>query len=299
MPVVTLAGGRRLSYAQAGPDDGRPVLVLHGAIGSPLRPSPELAAAIQALGLRYLMVSRPGFGGSDPSPGRSLVGFAHDLAGLAEVLGLARVAVVGVSAGGPYAIACAHAIPDRVAAVATVSSPSPAFRPWAAPGTAPGARVALATIAAAPGVTTAVGNVAAGLVRRHPRLLLRAMTLGADAGDRELLDDPPRAVAAVDGFLAATATGVGGLMDDYVLSTRPWGFALADVRAEVQLWHGTGDRLVPPVHAVHLAAGLPRHRLTLAPADGHFFFRRRLLDILSPLAAALAGPGPGRDATDP
>lgn len=288
MPAVTLPDGRTLAYAEAGPGDGRPVLVLHGAIGSPLRAAPELHDVVEALGVRYLMVSRPGFGASDPSPGRTLTGFADDLVALIDALGLGRAGLLGVSAGGPYAIACARRAPDRLSTVATVGSPSPAFLPWAAPGMARRTRVALRAVATGPAATARAGTAAVALVRRHPGLLLRAMTLGAGAGDRELLAHPARAEAAVAGFLAATAGGIDGLIDDYLLSTADWGFALADVQPEVHLWHGVKDALVPPVHAVHLAAHLPRRRVHFEPDAGHFFLLRRLGDILAPFAAAPA-----------
>ncbi|UTI63694.1 alpha/beta hydrolase [Paraconexibacter antarcticus] len=290
MGSVTLSGGRRLAYTEAGPPDGAPVLVLHGAIGSPLRVGDDLATVLDALAIRYVMVSRPGFGASDPVAGRRMTDLAADLGALADALGLARFGLVGVSAGGPYALATAAVLPERLTAVATVGSPSPAYRPWAAPGMSRRARTALRGIATAPGVTCGAGGAAVALVRRHPGLLLRAMTLGADSADRELLHDPARAEAAVAGFLAATAGGVRGLVDDYLLSARPWGFRLEDVTPEVQLWHGARDTLVPPAHAVALAAALPRHRITFAAGDGHFLFRRRLAAILGPLAASAREP---------
>lgn len=283
MTAVTLPDGRRLAYAEAGPAGGRPVLVLHGAIGTPLRPSAALTAAVGDCGIRYVMVSRPGFGASSASRGRTLAGFGADVAALADALRLERFGLLGVSAGGPYALAVAHALAARVSRVVTVSSPSPAFRPWTAPGMSLRARLALWAIATAPAAAARLGDAAAARVRRHPALLLRAMAVGADAGDRGLLEDPVRAAAAVDGFLAATAGGVGGLVDDYRLSARAWGFVLADVGAPVDVWHGAQDTLVPPAHAAQLAAQLPRATLTLDPDHGHFFFHHRLREVLGPL----------------
>ncbi len=101
--------------------DGALVVYLHGAIGSPQSVCPELQATVEGLGVRYVMVSRPGFGGSDPVPGRTLASFAGDVAQLADALDRARFAVVGVSAGGPYALACAHELPRRVAVAGVVS----------------------------------------------------------------------------------------------------------------------------------------------------------------------------------
>jgi pimeloyl-ACP methyl ester carboxylesterase len=122
---IRLADGRRIAVSELGSRDGLPVLYLHGAIGTPLRPTPELLATVERLKLRWLAVQRPGFGGSSPDPGRSLLRFARDVDDLADGLGLGHLAVLGVSAGGPYALACAHALPDRVAAVTVCSSLSP------------------------------------------------------------------------------------------------------------------------------------------------------------------------------
>jgi pimeloyl-ACP methyl ester carboxylesterase len=53
--------------------------------------------------------------------------FAEDLAALADGLGLRAFFVVGVSGGGPYALAAAaHLPPGRVRGVLTISSPAPA-----------------------------------------------------------------------------------------------------------------------------------------------------------------------------
>ena len=101
------------------------MVYLHGAIGSPQSACPQLEAIVEELGLRYVLVSRPGFGDSDPAPGRTLASFAGDVAQLADAFERPRFAVVGVSAGGPYALACACALPERVQLATVVSCMTP------------------------------------------------------------------------------------------------------------------------------------------------------------------------------
>jgi pimeloyl-ACP methyl ester carboxylesterase len=280
---VTLRDGRRLGYAATGPERGFPIFYFHGAIGSPLRRSAALDAVIDDLGVRYVMVSRPGFGASDRKPGRAIVDFARDVDELADQLGFGRFAVVGVSAGGPYALACARELPDRITAAATVSSLSPLCPPAEVPGLAARMRWALKALAHAPGAATRVGDVAVHLIERHPAILLRLMTAGAAGADRQLLDEPENCDNATAGFLAAAHNGVGGLVDDYLLCTKPWGFAPETVYADVHLWHGMQDALVPVEHALQLAVALPNCRPALDPDEGHFFFRRRLPEVLGAL----------------
>jgi pimeloyl-ACP methyl ester carboxylesterase len=119
--TVRLRDGRRLTYEALGSAGGFPVLYMHGAIGSPRWRSPALDAAVASLGMRYVVVNRPGFNGSDPRPGRTVADFATDVEDLADALAWERFSVIGVSAGAPFALACAWALPGRVAAAAAAS----------------------------------------------------------------------------------------------------------------------------------------------------------------------------------
>lgn len=285
--MIELRDGRRLTYSLAGPEDGFPVLYLHGAIGTAL----EIGERVQRLGLRYVCVNRPGFGGSDLEPGRTILGFASAVEQLADALGLERFAVVGVSAGGPYALACGRALPDRVSAIGVVSSLSPLCAPHAVPGMPAHIRIALRTLAARPETAARLGDAAVALVRRHPWLPARAMTAGAPACDRRMVTGEAARTAAAAQFLAAAEGGVRGMVQDYALSAKPWGFSLSDIQAEVHVFHGVRDALVPVDHALALAAGLPRCRAWMDPEEGHFLFRRRLADVLGAVTGAGAASG--------
>ena len=142
------------------------------------------------------------------------------------------------------------------------------------------ARLGLRLLRARPGGCARAGDVLVRFARAHPALLARVMYAGAARGDRRLLDAPDARELAAHRFLAATRGGVAGMIDDYVLCTRPWGFEPAAVETAVQLWHGMRDSLVPVDQAIGLAAALPRVQAALHPDEGHFFYRRRLREIL-------------------
>ncbi len=290
--TVTLPDGRRLAWSSGGCDDGVPVLYLHGAIGTPVRRTIELDLLIAELGIRYLAVSRPGFGRSDPCPGRRITDFPTDLEHLADRLGLGRFTIVGVSAGGPYAIACARALQDRVIATAAVSSLSPLCPPHAGRWMPAHIRFALRALARQPDLAARGGARVVRLLERHPQLLERIATLGATPADRRLLADGEMGSTAIESFLAAAAGGVHGMIDDYVTCCTTWGFDLREVLGEVHVWHGERDRFVPVEHARALAAALPRCRAQYDAEDGHFFFRRRVAEVLGALVAAAAPQPP-------
>jgi pimeloyl-ACP methyl ester carboxylesterase len=281
-----LHDGRRLGYLAVGPADGLLVLYLHGAIGSPQEVGAELRAVTRDLGIRYVMVSRPGFGDSGRMPGRTMLDFAADVAALADRLGHERFAVVGVSAGGPYALACAHELPGRVAATAIVSCMAQGA--CRSTGLTPVARAALRVLRQRPQACERAGDALLELARRRPQRVAWLMRCGAVPADRRLLAEIDAGERAAARFLAAADGGIGGMIDDHLVCARPWGFEPQGVRGLVHVWHGLQDRLVPADAAVLLAAALPRARLALDPDEGHFFYRRRLREILGDLSAAAA-----------
>jgi pimeloyl-ACP methyl ester carboxylesterase len=283
---LTLTDGRRLAYTETGPQSGDPVLYCPGAIGTPLAASCELQAITRDLGIRHIALSRPGTGGSDPSPGRTLVDFADDVQALAGELGLSRLDLVGVSAGGPYALAVAQRLPHLVGRVAVCSSLSPSWAPQRTPGMGR-LGLGLRLLAALPGTCAAIGDALLPVITRHPVLLSRVIAAHAAPQERERLAGPGERVAASASFLAAAEGGVRGMIEDFLVYSGAWGFDVAEVRAPVQLWHGCNDPLVPVEHALQLALQLNECRVFLDPDEGHHFFRSRLRAVLS----ALAGQG--------
>lgn len=286
--VVGLRDGRRLAYRAIGPDDGTLVVYLHGALGSPQTACEQLRALTDELRLRYVMVSRPGFGGSDRAPGRTLRGFAGDLAQLADALGRRRFAIVGVSAGGPYALAAAHELPLRIAAAAVVSTLPAGGRMRVGAASLPrAARIGLRAIERWPRPSAAIADVLLRTARSHPRLVARVLHASAARCEREQLDGAGGDELAATRFLAATGGGIAGMIDDYLVCTRPWDFDPAEIGTPVQLWHGVGDAIVPVDAALHLAATLPAAQISLHPDEGHFFYRSRRREILGDLAATV------------
>ena len=104
-----------------GDPDGFPVLWFHGTPGGRLQVPPDAPASALARGLRLFGVERPGTGYSTEHRYGEVREFAADIRALADSLGLAKFAVAGLSGGGPYTLACAHDLPDRVVALDLVS----------------------------------------------------------------------------------------------------------------------------------------------------------------------------------
>jgi pimeloyl-ACP methyl ester carboxylesterase len=280
---LVLRDGRSLSYGAIGPASGWPVFYCHGAIGTPVEATIDLRQIVERVGVRYIAPSRPGVGGSDPHPGRTILDFADDVAALADRLGIERFSVLGVSAGGPYALAIAHRLGARVERVALCSALSPFCDPHKAPGLQRRIGLPLGALAAVPELARRLGDALLPVLTEHPRLITGVIAAHAAPSERARLASSQERAAASTSFLDATCGGVGGLIDDFLTYAHGWGFDPGEVGTEVQLWHGASDPLVPVEHALQLAAALKNCRVFVDPDEGHHFFRSSLEQILGTL----------------
>jgi pimeloyl-ACP methyl ester carboxylesterase len=214
---------------------------------------PVMTAAA-ARGLRLVAVTRPGFGGADPLPGRTVADGAHDLAQVLDALRIDRVVAMGGSGGGPHALAAAALLPDRVTAVATFASPAPFVD---APAWWDG-------MADDGGLRAATGGREARLAWADTAAFDPAQFTDADwsalDGDWAALGRDAQ---------AAAATGLQGGADDDVAFVTDWGFALSDVLVPALVEQGAEDRVIPAAHGRMLAAGLPDATLRERRGSGH------------------------------
>lgn len=265
---IRLADGRTLACLELGHPGGAPVLYVHGYPGSRLEA--RLAAdPAERLGLRLLAPDRPGFGESSFQPGRTLSAWSGDVIQLADRLALERFAVVGVSGGGPYALACAAHIPERLGPVALVGALGPLTCMHSTRDMVTLNRWALTLAAWSPPLARLTVGLAARWVRRRPERFLAHMLAGAPAADRKVLADA--AYRALLGVSTAEALRQGGrgVAWELTLLAQPWDFSLQEVRVPVRVWQGLADNIVPAAMARRLVGELPHSEAHYLSDEGH------------------------------
>ena len=97
-----------------GPEEGRPVIALHGWLDN-ANSFARLAPRLE--GLRVIALDMAGHGHSGhrpPGAGYALWDYAHDVLQVAEQLGLERFALLGHSMGAIVSLVLAGALPERV-----------------------------------------------------------------------------------------------------------------------------------------------------------------------------------------
>lgn len=258
--------GRQIGFATFGdPEAAFSVFYFHGFGSSRLEARIGHAIALQR-NVRLVALDRPGFGLSDPLPEPRITDAAADVAAVADELGVERFALVSVSAGGPYALATAARLPERVSGVALVSSPAP----YAASGGARHmdlrARLFLVWLPRfAPFALGPIYDRLSRLSDRDPQGLLRLVAANLPSSERRAFTSPEIAAVFMDASYEAFRSGTAGAIAEHRLLARDWGFDVADVCAPVWLWHGETDSASPPVMAHWLAAALPKCRAQFVP----------------------------------
>ena len=280
---VRLPDGRTLACLELGDPAGPPVLYFHGFPGSRLEARVAADAAAR-LGVRLLGVDRPGFGQSTFRPGRTIGGWAADVAALADQLELGRFSIIGVSGGGPYALACAALLSDRLARVALVCPLGPLDVADGKAGMLAQDRVMLALATHAAPLARGMVHMLAHWMRQDADRYVKFMMAGMVSPDRDLFDDPGyRALVAASTAESLRQGGTGAAWE-LTLISRPWDFRLQDVRMSISLWQGLADQILPAAMARRLAAALPACKPRYFPGEGHLsLVVRQIGEVLAEL----------------
>ena len=277
--------GRKLGFAEFGPVGGRPILWLHGTPGARRQIPEEARLAAEEVGVRFVGIDRPGTGLSTSHLYGSLVDFIGDLRILIDELGFDDLAVIGLSGGGPYALAAGYAMPERVKAIGVLGGVAPTRGDDAIGG----GLVSLATRFAAliPPFRVPLGltiSLVVAALRPVGRPALAGYARISPPGDRAVFEREEIKQMFLDD-LSDTGGRLRAPVDDVILFTRDWGFSLRDVTPPVKWWHGDADHIVPLAHGQHCVDRLPDAELFVRPGESHLGGFGAAAEVLETLLA--------------
>ena len=303
--VLTLPDGRKIGYAQYGDPEGKPIIVLHGIIGSRLE-NVLFDTNAKALGARIIGIERPGIGLSTPDPRplrqRRVLDHAKDVEALAEHLQLEEYAVLGMSGGGPYALGCAYALPSsaaksRLKAVGVVTGLglTDMSQVWAAPLVWLNRNLDLRWLIKVIFTRGPEWRLDLSDDERMEGMRKNFDVKKAHPADAEITRSPnypDMQRLFLRSSREALSQGLAGYLDDAQTLSKDPGFRVEDIRTDlpVQLWYGTDDTNVSPKAGEETAerlraAGNTKVELHMEPGETHGstqvkFQKRQLEDLL-------------------
>ena len=280
---IAVGDDRQIGFAEFGDPQGRAVFWLHGTPGARRQIPMEARVYAEQRQIRLIGIDRPGIGSSTPYQYDAVFAFADDLRTIADTLGIDKMEVIGLSGGGPYALACAAAMPDRVVAAGVIGGVAPTMGSDAIAGGVMGSvglRVApLLQVAGGP-----IGLAASVLIRLIRPLASPAADLYgrvSPEADRRLLARPEIKAMFLDDLLNGSRKQMAAPFADVVVFARDWGFRLDEVKVPVRWWHGDHDHIVPFDHGLHVVARLPDVEMYHLPGESHLAGLGRAEEILS------------------
>jgi len=243
-------GGTRFVYRELGPDTGVPVIFLNHLAAELDRWDPRVVDGIAAR-RRVIVFDNRGIGASEGKTPTSVVAMARDAVAFLEVLGFARVDLLGFSLGGFISQAIAQEEPQLLRKIILA-------------GTGPAGGTGIDKVTS----VTIRDMVKAAVTLRHPEYhLFFTKTRNGRKSAREFLArlnersedrDKPVSIAAFIAQLKAIHT---------------WGRQqpadLSRIRHPVLVANGDHDKMVPSSNSVDLARRLPNAELVLYEDAGH------------------------------
>ncbi|MGH3471925.1 MAG: alpha/beta fold hydrolase [Nocardioidaceae bacterium] len=268
--VLELPDGRAVCVWTGGDPDGAPILYHH------VTPAGRLQARIghhaaRRRGVRLISFNRPGYGGSAMSaPGLASVG--ADTLAVADLVGVGKFGVLGVSGGGPFALATGLADPARVRAVGVAAGIGP-WRTIEPPDFEPDEREILrlvdgGDVEGAVSAYVEQGSLAFGRMLHLDDAAMVEEFFSSDAtADRGWLDDAAKvqlAAALRDGLQT-----LDGFARDNVSWGGDWDIDVAGLTVPTWLWYGVEDQMVPPYHGRWLARRISDATFVLRGSRSH------------------------------
>ena len=278
--TTILPDGRRMGWASFGDPTGDPVLWFHGTPGGRCQVPSDLDDEARARRLRVVGIERPGTGESSEYHYDQVVDFTDDVVVVLDDLGIDRFAAVGLSGGGPFVLACAARLSQRMTAGVVLGGVGPTR----------GADAVFShtlLLAAAAGtiekIRQPIGDGFGRIIRFAAPIAAPAIDVffWLEWGDRKDMAAKPgcKTQLIADLVDASRRGGLRAPLDDLALFGRHWGFELDQVAVPITFFGGTNDVIVPYMHAERQAKRVPGAKLRTVQGTGHFAGYTRVPEV--------------------
>jgi len=283
------------------------IVYIHGTPGSRFFITKAQEEAARVRGLQVILFERPGFGLSTFQKDRTLLSFAEDIKIALEKLNLIpkkdekeeqkqdgqeevvnekrfpKIAILGYSAGGGYACACAYAFGKLLSNLTLVCSPSPPEAPDVTAGMTLFNKFAYWLSQNWEWALKKAVRMEANEISKNPIKKIFESLVGSSNGDDScfLMNgeiETAFVLSAKEQY--SNPDGAEAEAQDYWLFSHSWGFALDKIeigqlednsKPTTVVWSGLQDKSVVPSMGKYLGSSIKNSALKELEEKGHLF----------------------------
>jgi len=282
---LRLKDGRRLEWDELGSSHGAPVIVFHDRIDT--HPDYELATGA---GLRMIVPKRPGAHGFDHLPDRTFMDWPDDIRQLADHMGLENFSLIGLSEGGPYALACINQIPERIRYLSLVSCMAPVRSERDLEGMLPLNHMIMRIAHHAPKL---LGYFMSAILKEPPHnisICFDAVEEHQSGEDAAVLNDPDALERFLQAYQEVATKNPKQLCEEIILAASDWPLDPGGFDGPVSIWHGVQDPIIPIAMGQRIASVLPDPHVHFVENEGNYLFHTHWNEILEELCEFVINP---------
>lgn len=274
--IIKLSDGTKMCFAEYGKPDDIPVLLFHGNPG--VRFSWRLYPEFPYLdNLRIIAPDRPGFGKTDYKK-NALEKWPDDILELINHLCIDKFHLFAPSGGGPYALACAWKIPEKLLSVGLFGNIGPYHEDSIIGVNKP---LKLLWKIANPlfGLIKFQNRIMANMATKNPlKMIERISDLELSENDKKIIDKPEiRKIFSIVLPESYLQKGIGSAYD--VTIPKNWNIPLHEIRTKITIWQAEEDCLTGKM-AEYTSKQLPNCDLIKIPEAGHFWIIENVKTVL-------------------
>ena len=261
-----LQDGRLLGYSESGEPRGYPVFFFHGFPGSRLQAT-DFHEIAHMKHCRLIGIDRPGMGLSSPNKQQTLLSWAKDIREFSDHLKIDKFSIIAHSGGLPFALACAHSIPEQISHVALVSGMPPTTMPEASIGMPLGLRIVNVLARNVPGIPWLLMQMQQKILLK-PAIFKKVLKQVPEP-DRVICQDSTQTSKMILALQEAFKQSVNGAACEFRLILKEWGFNMENIHTPISIWQGKLDKKVLVSHAEIYKRKLPNATLHLFDNESH------------------------------
>lgn len=272
--ILKLKDGRIISYSVYGKEGGEAILFCHGVNGTRVQASKFVYEAYNK-GLLIFTPDRPGYGDSTPMKNRDYIEWAVDMNDFLNILNINKSAILGLSAGANYALACLYKYPKRFGKAVMVSATSGAFRYRRGPE-----KKIAEIILSHPSLVNIYMNLVYKTNINTKESKFNIQKVGLSDADWALFNklDIPSLMELSE--KEAFVNGPEAPASDVLRMLKDIDFDSKSIQKQVSFWYGAHDRIVPLETMAFIEMIIPKYKLVIKSDAGHLLIFQHMKEIL-------------------